>query len=148
MAMQEAKVLFQPEVSAPAMGRRVLDGLSDTMAPSTLHDARLLLTELLTNAIQHAHLDRDDRISVSVRREPTGLLVEVADPGDGFPPAGVRRPDWGSGWGLILLDRLADEWGIEALPDGGGTLAWFRLDQPDRLGGSVSLVEEANALAP
>src|SRR5262245_49341538 len=130
MAMQEAKVLFQPEASAPAMGRRVLDGLSDTMAPSILDDARLLLTELLTNAIQHAHLSLDDRISVSVRREPTGLLVEVADPGDGMPPSGERRPGSGSGWGLILLDRLADEWGIEPLSDG-GTLAWFRLGLRD-----------------
>jgi anti-sigma regulatory factor (Ser/Thr protein kinase) len=134
MAMQEARVLFQPEASAPAMGRRVLEGLSDTLAPSTLDDARLLLTELLTNAIQHAHLERDERISVSVRREPTALLVEVADPGDGLPDgsslAASRRPGSGSGWGLVLLDRLADEWGIEALPDG-GTLAWFRLGQPD-----------------
>jgi anti-sigma regulatory factor (Ser/Thr protein kinase) len=130
MAMQEAKVMFQPEPSAPAMGRRILDGLSDTLAPSTLDDARLLLTELLTNAIRHAHLSRDDRIAVSVRRERAGLLVEVADPGDGLPPSDQRRPRTGSGWGLTLLDRLADEWGIEPLPDG-GTLAWFRLGQRD-----------------
>jgi anti-sigma regulatory factor (Ser/Thr protein kinase) len=130
MAMQEARVLFQPDASAPAMGRRVLDGLSDTLSLSTLDDARLLLTELLTNAIQHANLTRDDRISVSVQRESRGVLVEVADPGEGLPTTGARRPGSGSGWGLILLDRLADEWGIEPLP-AGGTLAWFRLRQRD-----------------
>jgi anti-sigma regulatory factor (Ser/Thr protein kinase) len=128
MAMREARLLFQPEVSAPAMGRRVLDGLSDTLAPSTLDDARLLLTELLTNAIKHAHLNADDRISVAVRRDARGLLVEVADPGDGLPPPGERRPGLSSGWGLILLDRLADEWAIES-PAEGGTLAWFRLGE-------------------
>ncbi|MGH3027829.1 MAG: ATP-binding protein [Gaiellaceae bacterium] len=128
MAMQEAKVLFQPDASAPAMGRRLLDGLSDTMPPSTLDDARLLLTELLTNAIQHAHLSQDDRISVSVRRQATGLVVEVADSGDGIPGSAAQRPGSGSGWGLTLLDRLADEWGIEPLPDG-GTLAWFHLGE-------------------
>ena len=128
--MQEARVLFQPEASAPAMGRRLLEGLSDTLTPSTLDDARLLLTELVTNAIRHAHLAPEDRISVSVRRESAGLLVEVADPGDGLPPPSAPRPGSGSGWGLILLDRLADEWGIDPMPDG-GTLAWFRLRQRD-----------------
>jgi anti-sigma regulatory factor (Ser/Thr protein kinase) len=131
MAMQEARVLFQPDPWAPAMGRRVLDSLSDTLAPSTLDDARLLLTELLTNAIRHAHLSDDDRISVAVLREPSGVLVEVSDPGDGPPPPDARRPGSGSGWGFTLLDRLADEWGIEPLPDG-GTLAWFRLGRRDR----------------
>jgi anti-sigma regulatory factor (Ser/Thr protein kinase) len=131
MAMQEAKLLFQPDASAPAMGRRVLESLSDTLTPSALDDARLLLTELLTNAIQHAHLSDNDRISVSVRREPLGVvLVEVSDPGDGLPPPDARPPGSGNGWGFILLDRLADEWGIEPVPDG-GTRAWFRLGQRD-----------------
>ena len=131
MAMQEARVLFRPEDSAPAMGRRVLDGLSDGFAPTLLEDARLLVTELITNAIQHGRLDGHDRISVTVRREPDGgVLVEVADPGDGFPASDSGRPDSGSGWGLTLLDRLADEWGVEPLQEG-GTLAWFRLVQRD-----------------
>jgi anti-sigma regulatory factor (Ser/Thr protein kinase) len=126
MSMQEARVMFQPEATAPAMGRRVLDALTDGIPPSVLDDARLLLTELLTNAIQHAQLSRDDRISVAVRREPAGLLVEVSDCGNGLPPAHARGPGSTSGWGLLLLDRLADEWGIETRAEG-GTLAWFRL---------------------
>jgi anti-sigma regulatory factor (Ser/Thr protein kinase) len=124
MSMQEATVQFQPAATAPAMGRRVLDALADEIPLSTLDDARLLLTELLTNAIQHGNLHQRDRISVMIRRESAGIHVEVVDPGDGFPPELEARS--GTGWGLTLLDRLADEWGLEPRPDG-GTIAWFRL---------------------
>ena len=122
--MREAKLLFGPEATAPAMGRRVLDGLSDGLEPTRLDDARLLLTELIANAIQHGNLDGTDRIAVVLRRRADGIVVEVADPGDGVPA--VEVPGSGNGWGLTLLDRLADEWGLEPGPDG-GTLAWFRL---------------------
>ena len=125
MSMREARLLFGPDPTAAAMGRRVLDGLSDGLEPSRLDDARLLLTELITNAIQHGNLDGADRIAVVLRRRADGLVVKVADPGYGPPPEDVRTSP-GNGWGLTLLDRLADEWGLETRPDG-GTLAWFRL---------------------
>ena len=124
MSMREAKLLFGPEATAAAMGRRVLDGLSDGLEPTRLDDARLLLTELIANAIQHGNLDAADRISVVLRRGADGILVEVADPGEGVPVA--VEPGSGNGWGLTLLERLADEWGLEPRVDG-GTLAWFRL---------------------
>lgn len=123
--MREAKLLFGPEATAAAMGRRVLDGLSDGLEPNRLDDARLLLTELIANAIQHGNLDGADRISVVLRRRADGIVVEVADPGQGAPVAAVE-PSSGNGWGLTLLERLADEWGLEPRSDG-GTLAWFRL---------------------
>lgn len=123
--MREAKLLFGPEATAAAMGRRVLDGLSDGLEPSRLDDARLLLTELIANAIQHGHLGEADLISVVLLRRSDGIVVEVADAGDGVPIA-VERPGSGNGWGLTLVDRLANEWGLEPRPDG-GTLAWFRL---------------------
>jgi two-component sensor histidine kinase len=124
MSMLEARLLFGPEATAAAMGRRVLEGLSDGLEPSTLDDARLLLTELIANAIQHGNLDGADRISVVVRRQAGDVIVEVTDPGQGVPAA--VRPGSGNGWGLTLLERLADEWGIDPRPDG-GTVAWFRL---------------------
>ena len=83
-----------------------------------LDDARLLLTELITNAIRHGHLEHGDRIAVTIRREAAALLVEVSDPGDGIAPSDSRPPGSGDGWGLTLLDRLAEAWGVEPLPDG------------------------------
>jgi hypothetical protein len=34
-------------------------------------------------------------------------------------------PDAPGGWGLVLVDRIADRWGIIHSPD--GTCVWFEL---------------------
>jgi anti-sigma regulatory factor (Ser/Thr protein kinase) len=113
------------------MGRRVLDGLSDRVPRSTLDDARLLLSELLTNAIRHAGLSEDETISVLIAANDAELHIEVADRGRGFE-AGRHDPSsaTGTGWGLFLLDRLADAWGTER-DASGGSVVWFTLGFPD-----------------
>jgi two-component sensor histidine kinase len=128
MAMQEARISLSPSHSAPAMSRRVLDALGDDIGRRVRDDARLLLTELVTNSIRHAHLRVDDRISVRIRREDAGLLVEVTDPGSGFSVESSQSAQTG-GWGLLLLDRLSQDWGVENYP-GRGTTVWFRLGRP------------------
>jgi anti-sigma regulatory factor (Ser/Thr protein kinase) len=127
MAMREARVAFLPQDSAPAMGRRVLGGLADRVPGPTLDDARLLLTEVLTNAITHGSLEDGQTISVCLRVSAGDLVVEVADPGPAFTPRGRSvGAGAGSGWGLFLVDRIADDWGVAVQPSG-GVVVWFRL---------------------
>ena len=54
------------------------------------------------------------------------MRVEVIDPGwDGDePPERIQHPD--GGYGLVLIEHLADCSGREASADG-GSLAWFEL---------------------
>ncbi len=125
--MEEARVSFRPHHSAPAMGRRVLDGLSDRVPRSTLDDARLLLSELMTNAIRHAGLTDEETITVLIRTAPHELYIEVADRGRGFDVSGsAHGSSAGTGWGLFLLDRLADSWGVGDEGDD-GSVVWFLL---------------------
>jgi anti-sigma regulatory factor (Ser/Thr protein kinase) len=123
--MHEARVAFRPDDTAPAKGRRVLEGLAGRVPDTTLDDARLLLTELMTNAIRHAGERQDETISVLIRAAPSELFVEVADRGRGFGPADAVSAA-GAGWGLFLLDRLAQSWGVGEA-EGGGAVVWFRL---------------------
>jgi anti-sigma regulatory factor (Ser/Thr protein kinase) len=53
--------------------------------------------------------------------------VEVADDGPGFEPR-PQTPDQDSrsGWGLYLVDQLADRWGVTRSEAGG---AWFEIDR-------------------
>ena len=55
----------------------------------------------------------------------SGVRVEVADPGDRSPRT-IERVTRDGGWGLVLVDSLADRWGLESAPEG-GSVAWFEL---------------------
>ncbi|WP_131746216.1 ATP-binding protein [Frankia sp. Cppng1_Ct_nod] len=83
-------------------------------------DATLLVSEIVTNALMHADGDLLLRARIDGRR----LYVSVDD-GGGNPPRSHRDDDDEGGRGLILLDALADAWGVEALPE--GKRVWFEL---------------------
>ena len=91
-----------------------------------LGDLRLLVSEVVTNAIRHAGLRAEDVIRVHLRVAGTHLRVEVWDPGSGFEPD-RPKPDLTDpgGWGLYLVDQLAARWGVES---GEQTLVWFELE--------------------
>ena len=111
---------------AASLARRALDGLTDEVPERPLRDAQLLVSELVTNAVRHAGLRTGDRIRVRVELDDRNVHVEVHDPGMGFElRAPEPDPTRMSGWGLYLVDELADRWGMD---DGGvGTRIWFEL---------------------
>src|SRR5579859_6911405 len=93
--------------------------------------ARLLVSELVTNAIQHTHSRRPGgTVTVVVIELAGSLRVEVSDEGSARSVPVVRDDMLASdGRGLFLVQSLADEWGY--LQDLGGTTVWFRLDPAD-----------------
>jgi anti-sigma regulatory factor (Ser/Thr protein kinase) len=114
-----------PEAAAAA--RLALDGLGEGVPPGRLRDLRLLVSELVTNAVRHAGLRRGDRIRLVVAVRGRDVRVEVHDPGHGFTPRAPKPdPARASGWGLYLVDELADRWGVDGAAR--GTLVWFELD--------------------
>jgi anti-sigma regulatory factor (Ser/Thr protein kinase) len=108
---------------AAAQARRALSRLRGDLDPPLMEALRLLVTELVTNSVKHAGAE-DVVLKVLVGRN--AVWTEVTDPGPGFDPAGtgVPRPDR-SGWGLFLVERLADRWGVNQ--DGAATKVWFEL---------------------
>ena len=106
-------------------------GLRPYLDPQVAENAELLVSELVTNSVRHAGLPSEASIEFSLRASHEVLMVEVADGGAGFdddsPPrpravAGTARS---SGWGLFLVDRIADRWG--AVQVDGETRVWFEL---------------------
>jgi anti-sigma regulatory factor (Ser/Thr protein kinase) len=113
-----------PEAAAAA--RTALDDLTGRVPAGRLRDLRLLVSELVTNAVRHAGLGRGDRIRLRVCVRERQVRVEVHDPGRGFEPRAPKPdPARASGWGLYLVDELADRWGVDGL--GRGTRVWFEL---------------------
>jgi anti-anti-sigma factor len=109
--------------AAPAHARGALDEIEDRLSPERMRDVRLLVSELVTNAVRHAG---GEAVRLVVGLTGTLLRIEVHDPGRGFevkpPPDDPLRA---SGWGLVLVEELADRWGIDHDPF---TRVWFEMD--------------------
>jgi anti-sigma regulatory factor (Ser/Thr protein kinase) len=117
-------------VDAAAEARRALDRLSSQLPVRRLHDLRLLVSELVTNAVRHADLAEGDPIHLRVDTHDAMLRVEVRDGGKGFAAgAPDPQPKGPSGWGLYLVAELADRWGVDQDDGRPGTRIWFELDR-------------------
>jgi anti-sigma regulatory factor (Ser/Thr protein kinase) len=113
------------------VARHAVVGLRPYLDPLVAENAELLVSELVTNSVRHAGLPAEAGIEFSLRASAEVLMVEVADAGRGFEgespgrhvaEAGNARS---SGWGLFLVDRIADRWG--AVEGDGETRVWFEL---------------------
>jgi anti-sigma regulatory factor (Ser/Thr protein kinase) len=121
----ERTLPVSPEAAAEA--RHALDDLSAALPDGRMRDVRLLVSELVTNAVRHANLGDADTIDLVVEVADEALRVEVHDPGGGFvPSAPSPDPARPSGWGLFLVAELADRWGVDS---DDRTLVWFELDR-------------------
>ena len=121
------EVQFAAGATAAASARNALVALEGRVDDDLLADVRLLVSELVTNSVRHSGIKNHDHVHMRVGVSETTLRVEVADPGHGFAPQprdmDRTRP---GGWGLYLVDELADRWGVarDHL-----NRVWFEMDQ-------------------
>ncbi|BAU86914.1 regulatory protein [Streptomyces laurentii] len=91
--------------------------------PGATDVAELLTSELVTNALVHT----DHGAVVTATVVPEQLRVEVRDFVPGIDPPRVPYADDGThGRGLVLVEALADSWGVEN--QGVGKVVWFELN--------------------
>ena len=109
-----------PEAAAAA--RRGIARLRADLDPRLLETLRLLVTELVTNSVRHTAADS---LTLSVAVGKSAVLAEVADTGPGFDPECIEHSGRDAGWGLFLVERLADRWGVRH--DGPSKRVWFEL---------------------
>jgi anti-sigma regulatory factor (Ser/Thr protein kinase) len=85
----------------------------------TLETIELMVSELATNCVQHAHSDFD----VTIERTGGTIRVEARDRGGGLPTLRSPTPREPSGRGLRVVEALSASWGIEPKDD--GKAVWF-----------------------
>ena len=100
----------------------VTRGLLD---PDQVQSLRLIVSELVTNALRHGA--DGERIDLAVTPKPEFLCVQVTDDGPGLAP----RPraldtDEEGGFGLYFVEQLARRWGVTR--ENRRTRVWFELD--------------------
>lgn len=109
---------------AVTAARLALNELDSELEPSVAFDVRLLVSELVTNSVQHAGIGPEDSIRLRLRIDGGTVRVEVRDNGPGFDaPASPPPRDADKGWGLFLVEQLADAWGVGP----GGDGVWFEI---------------------
>ena len=115
------------DVDSIPSARRALDRVRADVDDLTLRNARLLVSELVTNVVRHVDPEGGaDQIRLTVEREDERLRIEVRDAGRGFEPAPrADHANASSGWGLHILAQIASRWGVES---DGGTRVWFELE--------------------
>jgi anti-sigma regulatory factor (Ser/Thr protein kinase) len=95
--------------------------------------AMLLMSELVTNSVMHSRSRRPGgTVTVALCAGPASVLIQVRDDGGPFEPqlpAAPGTPEGASGaehgYGLLLVDALAETWGTSATTD--GRVTWCRL---------------------
>ena len=99
--------------------------------------ARLLATELVTNAMLHGA----PPIRISAHRSNAVVRIEVSDASPQLPlprPFDVEAP---TGHGILLVERLARRWGVE--PVDTGKTVWFEV-----IGSTTVTAPQAAAALP
>jgi len=88
-------------------------------------DARLVISELVTNAVKYGESDGSNPIHMVIEADDAVVRVEVAQtlPAADLHPVAPRLDgDDIGGWGLHIAESLADAWGYEVGPPG---RVWF-----------------------
>jgi anti-sigma regulatory factor (Ser/Thr protein kinase) len=128
--VRDLVVMVQADPAGVAKARSALGRCFDGhVTAEVLADARLLVSELVTNSVRHASITTGDHV---VLRAELGdsLRVEVCDPGT-TGRITRRVPDLGGagGFGLELVELIAARWGVRREDR---TCVWFELPVGDR----------------
>ncbi|MFE2106336.1 ATP-binding protein [Kitasatospora sp. NPDC059463] len=96
-----------------------------------LPSGELLVSELVTNAVQHAHAPRDRLIFILFRLAPDlTLRIEVHDADSEKPALRAASDSDEAGRGLLLVHELATQWGCCPRIGGVGKFVWCHIS-PD-----------------
>jgi anti-sigma regulatory factor (Ser/Thr protein kinase) len=126
--MLEVRHRFPAHPASASAARRAIDSLLAASSPRELADARIVVSELVTNVIIESRGPDRGWIELTLRLSRDALRIEVRRTGPEPDRAPVRT--WGqgalSGDSLSLVESLTEDWGRS--PDAGlwAVLAWSR----------------------
>lgn len=108
------EIVLGAESDAVPKARRFAVQALPELTGEPLDDVRLLVTELVTNAVFHAGAP----VKVRIRRLPASVRIEVEDTGRGVPVRALHSEGQMTGRGLALVSALSTAWGVDRLPTG------------------------------
>lgn len=129
----EVRADFPADPASAGRARRFVDAtLREWECDGMVDVAALLVSELVANAVLHAGTP----IGVVVRRDSHRLRIEVHDDDPRAPARKHYSSMATTGRGIMLVERLAADWGVRATATGKGV--WFELDESTPAGAGSS----------
>lgn len=117
--MHETHHLAHEAASVGVARRRLRAALErEGVGESVVYDATLVLSELVSNAVQHGRPDPAGRLEVCWTLEHERLVLEVTDHGHTTMPA--SRPqdlDADHGRGLVIVEEVCQSWRVDRRGD-------------------------------
>ncbi|ULR51994.1 SpoIIE family protein phosphatase [Streptomyces deccanensis] len=125
-ARRTALTIAQAEPERIAGARQqIRELLHDWTCADQVDSAVLLVSEMLTNVLVHTDADALLVAEMTGDGGKRRIRVEVTDASDDLPHKRHPGELASSGRGLVLMDMLADAWGVD--PRGDGKSIWFEL---------------------
>lgn len=99
--LQGSKAVSQALGAARAFGEAQL------LTEDTCARFCIVIEELVANLYEHGGLTNEDKVELSLGREPDGIRITIADPGKPFDPRSAtpkpERPERGGGVGIDIV---------------------------------------------
>ncbi|MGP4024646.1 ATP-binding protein [Actinomadura sp. 3N407] len=123
VAPEAPTLVLEPSDRAPALARRFVAERFREWGIADDSDARVVVSELVTNSLVHG----DGPIVVRVLRDERDgrPVIEAWDGGEGRPAVQPEDHAATCGRGLFMVSRLAVEWGTRPLLEG-GKVTWAK----------------------
>jgi anti-sigma regulatory factor (Ser/Thr protein kinase) len=121
--LETVETQLPSSVSSPQLARAFLRSTLETWSLDGFGDVtELLATELVANVVTHVGAP----MTLRIQRNQSTMRVEIEDSSTDFPV--VRHPEAAEehGRGVLLVERLANAWGVEPRAD--GKTVWFEID--------------------
>lgn len=120
-----ARERFPADLKSVRLARRFVADVLESWGFDEIEDsAALLVSELVTNAIVHAH----SSVELAVHLRPFRIRVEVIDTAREHVRRRDAKDDEQSGRGMALIEALAVAWGVDSLL--AGKSVWFEMARP------------------
>lgn len=115
------RLCLDADEDAAKLAREALEPLREEISEDVFERALLLASEVVTNAVRHSG---GDQVRLDIWRAGETVAVVASDDGPGFEPTPKHGTllDTDGGFGMPLLDTLADAWGSGTDAD---SWVWF-----------------------
>jgi serine/threonine-protein kinase RsbW len=128
MSYPSVRICLPSDQRAPWVARQSIKLLEAYVPAEVIDDVNLLVSELVTNGVKYATMMDEASIALDAYSNGRALRVEVTNAGAARVANPLTRQSLQtaeSGWGLIILTKIASRWGVTT---NGETQVWFEID--------------------